>query len=163
MKLAINRVVQAGDFARQIKPAVSGFASNGYGRRFSKQDSHPLWKQAFSFFGLDPAQVEPHFKIFTGNHFLDGAYTHLHTDPTMPGYTHTRCNVMLKKPLNGGNPVIDGEEIDVKEGDLWIVFASREQHGSTPISGGERVIFSFGGLVSNEQVEQIFREPEHVR
>lgn len=120
MKLAINRVVQATEFAKQIKPASSGFIFTSRGRRFSRQDSHPLWKEVFSLFGLTPTQIEPTYKIFTGNHFLDGSYTPPHIDSTQPGYTHTRCNVMIKKPTAGGNPVIDGEEVEVQEGDIWV-------------------------------------------
>ena len=62
---------------------------------------------------------------------------------------------MLKKPQSGGNPVIDGEEFEVFEKSLWLCVASKEQHASTPIKGGERLIFSFGGLVETNQVERL--------
>lgn len=62
---------------------------------------------------------------------------------------------MMRKPKNGGNPVIDGEELNIEEGDLWLCLASMELHSSTPITGGERMIFSFGGLVPIKQIENI--------
>jgi hypothetical protein len=158
MKLIISRVIPAMSFANQITPASSNFIDNGYGRKYSKQNSHPLWEKAFAFFGLVPQYVEPTFRIFTGMHFLDGAATHKHRDRTARGYTHARCNVMLKKPPIGGNPIIDGVEIDVNQGDIWLVLASLEEHGSTPIAGGERVIFSFGGLVEDSQIQKILNQ-----
>jgi hypothetical protein len=62
---------------------------------------------------------------------------------------------MLKKPLKGGNPVLDGEEIQVDQNDLWLCLASLEKHRTTPIEGGERLIFSFGALVSIDQIKKI--------
>ena len=36
------------------------------------------------------------------------------------------------------------------------VVASLENHGSTPIKNGERLVYSFGALIKNEQVNKIF-------
>ena len=54
--------------------------------------------------------------------------------------------------MYGGNPIIDDEVLEVDVGDLWLCLASLEKHGTTPIQGGERIIFSFGALVSEDQV-----------
>ena len=62
---------------------------------------------------------------------------------------------LLKKSLKGGNSIIDEEEINLEENDLWLILASLENHGSTPIQKGERFIFSFGGLVPIKQIESI--------
>jgi hypothetical protein len=62
---------------------------------------------------------------------------------------------MLKKPSKGGNPIIDGEEIEVNENDLWLCLASLEKHYTTPIEGGERLVFSFGALVPIDQIKRI--------
>jgi hypothetical protein len=115
----------------------------------------PNWANAFSIFNLAPVSVEPAFKIFTGVHFLPGAFTHIHKDEAPDGLVHVRCNVMLEQPPSGGMPIVDGEVLDVGVGDLWIVLASKEKHGSTPISAPTRVIKSFGGLVPESQVRQI--------
>jgi hypothetical protein len=56
---------------------------------------------------------------------------------------------MIKKPNIGGNPVIDGEEFNIEVNDLWLCLASLETHSSTPIYGGERLIFSYGALIKN--------------
>jgi hypothetical protein len=157
MELTIPRVIPAMDFASQITPASSGFIENGCGRKYSKQCSHPLWEKAFTFFDLVPQYVEPAFGIFTGVHYLNGAATSKHRDGTLPGYAHVRCNVMLKKPPIGGNPIIDGVEINVAQGDIWLILANLEEHGSTPVFNGERIIFSFGGLVEDLQIQKLLK------
>lgn len=158
MRLNRDRVIKKWSYAENVIPLKEGFRPNGYGRRFAKQDEHPLLLTAFKEFGLTPKAIEPVYKIFTGNHYLDGAYTHKHTDTTVQGYVHARCNLMIKKPLEGGDPVIDDEKLDVEEGDLWLCLASEEEHASTPIKGGERIIVSFGGLVPREQFKEIITE-----
>jgi len=156
MNLKIPRVVKDWVYTPMVMPSFD-FKLNpsGNGRRFAIQNTAPYWEEAFAEFGLKPTEIEPVFKNLTGNHFQDGAFVHSHRDPAPEGFVHARCNLMLKKPKHGGNPVLDGEEINVEEGDLWLCLASMELHSSTPIKGGERLIFSFGGLVPNKQIEAI--------
>jgi hypothetical protein len=156
MKLNIPRVIKQWKYATHIIPNKN-FKLNaaGDGRRFSTQDFAPYWEEAFFEFGLIPVCVEPVYKNLTGSNFRDGAFVHPHIDLAPKSFVHTRCNVMLKKPKEGGNPVIDGEELDIKEGDLWLCLASMELHSSTPMAGGERLVFSFGGLVPVKQIEVI--------
>jgi hypothetical protein len=156
MRLSIPRIVKGWRYGGLVSPSFD-FAPNsaGNGRRFATQDEAPYWLEAFAEFGLVPLYLEPMFKNLTGNHFQDGAFVHPHTDPAPEGLVHTRCNLMIRKPNSGGNPVIDGEELDVDEGDLWLCIASMELHSSTPIYGGERLIFSFGGLVPVEQILKV--------
>ena len=156
MKLNISRVIKNWQYAPMVQPSFE-FIENtvSSGRRFAMQDTAPYWAEAFSEFGLKPYSVEPVFKNMTGNHYQDGACVHPHIDQAPDGFVHTRCNVMLKKPKEGGNPVLDGEELIVAEGDLWLCLASMELHSSTPIKGGERLIFSFGGLVSVNQINNL--------
>lgn len=157
MHLNVLRVVKGWAGGRFVSAASDGFKPNsaGPGRKYSMEDSDPNWANAFSNFKLTPERVEPAFKIFTGVHFLPGAFTHMHKDEAPDGLVHVRCNVMLEKPPSSGMPVVDGEVLNVDVGDLWIVLASMEQHGSTPISAPTRVIKSFGGLVPKNQVLQI--------
>jgi hypothetical protein len=156
MRLSIPRVVKSWRYGGLVSPSTD-FALNNVsqGRRFATQDEAPYWHEAFAEFGLQPLCVEPLFKNITGNHFQDGAFVHPHIDPAPDGMVHTRCNLMIRKPIKGGNPVLNGEEIEVEEGDLWLCIASMELHSSTPIYGGERLIFSFGGLVPVEQIMKV--------
>jgi hypothetical protein len=155
MKLKINRVIKNWKFADNILIENNQFIENGFGRRFKTQNSASHWEEAFAEFGLKPHCLEPIFKNFIGNHFKDGATVHEHTDEAPEGFVHTRCNLMLKKPIKGGNPILDGEEIKIDKNDLWLCLASLEKHYTTPIEGGERLIFSFGGLVPIEQIKKI--------
>jgi hypothetical protein len=159
MKLKINRVVKNWKFAKDIvienNPYITNNASSG--RRFKMQETTNHYEDAFKEFNLKPDRLEPIFKNFTGNHFADGTAVHEHTDSAPEGFVHTRCNLMLKKPFKGGNPVIDGEELEININDLWLCLASLEKHYTTPIEGGERLIFSFGGLVSIDQVNKILQ------
>jgi hypothetical protein len=122
----------------------------GQGRKYSKHKEVPLCEELFQSFGLNSDRLEPTFECFIGNHYQDGAYTHEHQDYNSYGLIHTRINVMIKKPLFGGNPVINGKEFQVNQEDIWLSIAGKERHGSTPISGGERIIVSCGGLVKEE-------------
>lgn len=155
MKLKINRVVSDWKYADKVNPDLTHAIKNGKGRRYAITSSLEYWKEAFLEFGLVPEGVEPIFQNFTGNHFIDGACVQSHKDTAPEGYYHVRCNLMIKKPKQGGNPVLDGEEVEVKEKDLWLCIASLEEHYSTPIAGGERIIFSFGGLVPKQQIDNI--------
>jgi hypothetical protein len=157
IELKIPRVVKNWGLGKVITPKLNAMQENTYGRRFATQSEHPMTQDAFEQFGLIRLLPEPKFGIFTGNHYLDGAHTHTHMDSAKEGYVHVRCNVMLKKPLEGGNPVLDGKEIEVNENDLWVCFASMEMHGSTPIKGGERIIMSFGALVPQQDVNNIIK------
>jgi hypothetical protein len=156
MKLKIPRVIKQWQYSSIVEPCFDFKLNNaGNGRRFATQSIAPYWQEAFTEFGLKPVSVEPNFKNLTGNHFQDGAFVHPHIDSAPEGLVHTRCNLMLRKPKIGGNPVLDGEELDINQGDLWLCLASMELHSSTPIKGGERLIFSFGGLVPVEQIKNI--------
>jgi hypothetical protein len=155
MKLKIKRVIKNWKYSKHIIIEDNEFIDNGFGRRFKKQLSEKHWKKAFEEFGLFPKEVEPCLKNFTGNHFLDGASVPEHIDSAPEGYVHTRCNVMLKKPKIGGNPILDGKEIKVEENDMWLCLASLERHSSVPISKGERLVFSFGAYVPIEQIKKI--------
>ena len=155
MSLATPRLIKNWRDPAAFAMPRSGFVANraGFGRRFAPHQETDLAEQAFSAFGLHMDAVEPLFGHMVGHHFKDGAFVHEHKDPAPIGYAHTRCNWMVKKPSIGGAPVIDGEVLPVDEGDLWLCLASLERHSSTPISGGERIVFSFGALVCLAQVQ----------
>jgi hypothetical protein len=158
VKLYIPRVIKSWEYRKHVSPFTNFIENNaGSGRRYAVENEAPYWYEAFSEFGLIPVCVEPVFKNFTGNHYQDGAFVHPHIDTSPSGLVHTRCNLMLQKPPLGGNPVIDGEEFAVEEGDLWLCIASMELHSSTPIRGGERLVFSFGGLVPIDQIIKVMQ------
>lgn len=158
----MQRVVQASDLADQLRVLLSGVEErgefNGYGRRFVKHVDVPddIADIIFAKFGLRRAKAEPLFGNFLGNHHLDGAFVHNHTDPAPFGFEHVRCNIALEMPEEGGLPVLDHKVLDVKRGDAWVCFASMELHGSTPTKGGQRLIASIGALVDNTEAANAF-------
>lgn len=155
MKLKLHRVIKGWKHPSCFCLPSGQFLMNGAGRRYLPHDSAAFRDEAFSAFGMSDLADEPMFKNFIGNHFEDGAHVHEHSDRAPSGYVHTRCNWMVKKPQAGGDPVIDGELIPVEEGDLWLCLASHERHSSTPIFGGERIVYSFGALVPVEEVRRV--------
>lgn len=161
MKLKVNRVVKCWRNPTEFIIGFQEFKPNksGTGRRFVSHTTTPLAKPAFNAFGLCIDVPEPVFGHMIGNNYAEGAFVHQHTDPAPHGFAHVRCNWMIKKPSVGGDPVIDGEVLPVAEGDLWLCIASMEQHGTTPISGGERLVYSFGALITITQLQTAILEP----
>lgn len=154
MKVKLRIIKNWRDPAQFSMPS-GDFASNGYGRRYLSYEIAPFRNDAFLAFGIEKIYPEPLLKNFIGNHYLDGAFTHAHSDSAPDGFAQVRCNWMIRKPPVGGDPILDGEIVVVNEGDLWLCIASKECHASTPISGGERLICSFGALVKRENLNHI--------
>lgn len=132
--------------------------TNPYGehrwfRSYGKND--PLvpsvfWKvrrRAVSAFSVRDYEDEPDYRCFLGCN-SEGGYVHRHIDSSPPGKLHVRMNLMLSRPFGGGMPVIDGQEFDIGEGDLWCFFPSIMPHESTPVMGDrKRMVVSIGILV----------------
>lgn len=147
----MQRIIQNWKNNSELMTPTGIFKSNGTGRRYFSFQESELRQEAFSAFGITELFKEPMFDNFIGEHYLDGACTHLHKDPALQGFIHVRVNWMLNKPFIGGNPILDGKELQVNQNDLWICFASEETHGSTPIKGGIRRICSFGALIKRPE------------
>ena len=149
MRLAVNRVIEDWRNPADFTLPTQAFKTNpsGAGRRCVSHTETALAEVAFNAFGLHMDAPEPMFGHLIGNNYADGAFVHEHTDPAPNGFAHVRCNWMIKKPPVGGDPILDGEVVPVSEGDLWLCLASMERHSTTPIHGGERLIYSFGALI----------------
>ncbi len=150
-----NRIISNWKSVKNFIMPKGDFVTNtlGKGRRFLSFSDAEFREEAFAAFGIYELYEEPLYKNFIGNHYLDGAFTHLHKDHAPDRFLHVRCNWLLKKPIEGGNIIIGNKEIQVNVGDLWICFASEEIHGTTPIKGGERMICSFGALVPKTNLD----------
>jgi len=157
MKLKIPRVIKNWSMVNNIY-FTKNFEKNNasFGRRFARQKANPyLWAKSFSEFRLFPKKQEPVLGDLLMNHHEENACTHIHRDTAPNGYAHIRANVMLKKPKKGGDIIIDEEIFFVEPNDLWLIIASLENHGSTPIANGERLIYSFGAIIKMEELEKI--------
>lgn len=120
------------------------------------QDVKQFAKYAYEQIGVSDFIEEHLFGNFIGVN-LTGGNVHQHTDPRHEnGYYHLRLNFLVQKPEVGGNPVIDGIEYTIDEGQAWINYASEWQHASTPVSGNRyRVVLSLGAYVHPDTVQKI--------
>lgn len=84
----------------------------------------------------------------------EDAFVEPHTDPTreeLNDYYVRRYNVIISMPHEGGQPIYDGEVLDVKERGMWMCNASTVTHASVPNVGSRmRVNISYGFLVPKE-------------
>ena len=160
MNLKTNRIIKNWKDADKITCNKNAFIINqaGPGRRYAPQDlNFELWKEAFKQFNLFPTEKDPFYGNLLMNHYQDGSFTHVHQDDAKEGCAHIRANLMIKKPKSGGDIIIDDKIYEVEVNDLWLVIASMEKHGSTPIKDGERLIFSFGASIKKEELEKIIK------
>jgi hypothetical protein len=75
----------------------------------------------------------------------NGGSIHEHKDQNHSGRIHTRYNLLLSVPEVGGNPIYEGNIIEVKEKMLWRCEAGLYNHASLPVEGIKpRINISFG-------------------
>lgn len=103
-------------------------------------------------FGIYEWKPEPLYGNFIGYNF-EGSFIHPHRDKSPTGYTHIRFNIMISKPEKGGEPIIDGNIVDIEENDSWMCIASKQLHQTNPVIGNKRrIVLSLGILVKNESL-----------
>jgi hypothetical protein len=85
----------------------------------------------------------------------DSGNIHPHTDPNINGYVHTRYNVILKYPIEGGHSIY-GNSINVlEENMMWKCVAGEVVHASTPVVGDRpRITLSLGFQIKKEVEEE---------
>jgi hypothetical protein len=130
------------------------FRPNGLGRQYGLlnlfDDVPPqawdLKRALVERLALQHAPQEPVFKDFCGL-ITEGGAVQRHMDTNSAGLFHVRFNVMVSKPLAGGEPVVDGEVLDIEEGEIFRVDAGLKPHWCLPVRGSKpRIILSFGFL-----------------
>ena len=66
-----------------------------------------------------------------------------------------RFNLLLTK-TEGGDPIINGKTIEVKQDEVWICAAGMFPHSTTEITGEEpRIMISFGHSIENTLLNKI--------
>jgi hypothetical protein len=83
-----------------------------------------------------------------------GSHVHTHRDRypyhDQMNALHLRCNIMVCKDHESGNPVIDSDSIDVQERGLWAFFPSEVDHSTALIQTTQpRICYQFGFVVPN--------------
>lgn len=78
-----------------------------------------------------------------------------HKDKNVGDMIHTRLNVMISKPEEGGEPIIAGHVIKREENEPWICVAGKYEHSTVETKGETpRILLSFGYLVDEEIINK---------
>lgn len=133
---------------------LSKFRPNGFARQYGdirllgySDEIIEIKKQIINNFNLANCYFEPIYGDFCG-YIKDGGAVHRHKDNNVNNLIHTRFNVLISKPIEGGIAVIDNKEIFVEEGEVWKCEAGLYEHWTTPVIGIKpRIILSFGFLL----------------
>jgi hypothetical protein len=132
----------------------SVFKPNGYGRQYGvfgllgyPPSALLIRQRIIEQFCLGNPKQEPVFQDYCG-YITDGGSIHEHIDPNQDGLIHTRFNVFVSKPIAGGEPIQNGDVLDVKEGGVWRCDAGLVKHWCSPVIGSKpRIVYSFGFLL----------------
>lgn len=151
MKIPTELLTPVIDWANQN---YKNFTPNGFGRQFCVLQKNNTLKEIWDIkkiivdeHKLHNKKQEPVFKDYCG-YITDGGAIHRHKDPNQDNLIHTRFNVMVSKPLQGGEPIQNGVVIKVEEGDFWRCDAGLVEHWCSPVIGNKpRIVLSFGFLV----------------
>lgn len=118
-------------------------------RNFPYEVLIKLEKDIYNHFDFDDSVIkDPSFGWFL-SYSTEGHEVIPHTDP-LEGLSEDyqdifRINFMLKKPVKGGNPIINSEVINIEENDYWICHASKDFHTSEAVAGDvPRIVLSMG-------------------
>jgi len=104
---------------------------------------------------LHNAKQEPLFKDTIGC-MLDGGQLHKHLDPNVEDLIHTRFNVYVQLPKEGGFPVYDEKICKLKERTYICCRAGLDLHYCEKVIGDrERIILSYGFLLPKERINNI--------
>jgi hypothetical protein len=94
---------------------------------------------------------EPMFNDFIGVN-SKGGNIHTHVDSNDGNYIHTRWNLILSYPEDGGHSIYNGKINVLEEGLIWKCVAGKYYHGSTKVIGDKpRITLSFGFLIKESK------------
>jgi hypothetical protein len=81
----------------------------------------------------------------------DGYICRPHTDRNKEDMIHTRLNVMISKPEEGGQAIISNQIIEREENEPWICVAGVYEHSTVEVKGKKpRIMLSLGYMVNKE-------------
>jgi hypothetical protein len=99
---------------------------------------------------LENYDVDSHLG-YTISLIQPGGFIHEHVDlygPYMEGMRHLRCNIMVSRENESGNPIISHLIVPIPERYAWAFMASECKHGTQDIAGTKsRIIYGFGWTV----------------
>lgn len=95
---------------------------------------------------------------------FDGGDVYEHIDPKEEhGLDVLRCNIMTRKPVEGGILFVGGKKIELEEGDLHCYLASDVSHYVTDVSGPRsRILWMFGYQIRKTDWDKKLSEFQHI-
>jgi len=97
--------------------------------------------------GLRLSKSEPYDEDFLG-FVRNNGIIHKHTDLNEGGLIHSRFNVFLQLPSEGGQTYYDDKPINAKEGSYVLCRSGLDYHWSDKVKGDkDRISLSFGYLL----------------
>ena len=87
---------------------------------------------------------EPNYYDYIGIN-TNGGHIHTHTDDNVDDYIHTRWNIILQYPIDGGHSIYGNSINILEENMIWKCEAGLVNHGSTSVIGDKsRITLSLG-------------------
>ena len=142
------------------------FQKTGPGRQFQIINVLPdvpacVWKikkRVMDIENLHNYKQEPYFKDYIG-YITDGGKIHKHRDPNEGDLIHTRFNVFVQLPEEGGMPIYNDITIPVKERHYVKCYSGLHYHHCEMVTGPKaRIVLSFGFLIFTD-THSVFRHP----
>lgn len=114
-----------------------------------------IQKNLLQYYNFRDFYIDPEFGIMI-SYSEEGHEVHKHIDNNYrDADIHTRINVMISKPEEGGLAVIDNQVIDVEENEPWLCVAGYYEHYSTKVKGKKpRLVISFGYQINKEELKE---------
>ncbi len=149
-----------------VKENYKKLNSNGYQKYMKSMDEIEdipsiVWdikKRIVKKENLFDAIQEPLFRDSIGC-MCDGGQLQTHVDPNKDGLIHTRFNLYVQLPYEGGYPIYSGKTLKLKERTYICCRAGVDLHSCEKVIGKrERIIISYGFLLPPSRVKNIVYE-----
>ena len=162
----IISIEEQNEIVQWIKKNYTKLNNNGFNRFMKSMDEIDnlppiVWdikKRIVEKEQLENAIPDPLFRDSIGC-MLDGAQLHEHVDPNKEGLIHTRFNLYVQLPIEGGYPIYSNKTLKLKERTYICCRAGVDLHSCELVKGDrERIIISYGFLLPPSRVKNIIYE-----
>lgn len=121
-------------------------------RTINKEDSifdtvREIKKRVIELEGYNPDSIDLSQRDYIGVN-LEGAFIHKHMDFNQGNLVHTRWNLILSYPEEGGHSIYNDQINILEENLIWKCVAGKVAHGSTKVIGKKpRITLSLGYML----------------
>ena len=104
-------------------------------------------KRVIELEGYNPETIDLSHRDYIGIN-LEGAFIHKHMDFNQGDLIHTRWNLILSYPQEGGHSIYNDQINILEENLIWKCVAGKVTHGSTKVIGKKpRITLSLGYML----------------